>query len=147
MRPTASLDTRCYQAALYLYPPAFRREFSREIILVFNEARHDTQLASHGAGLWAFWVRMSADLASTIMLQWLRTGWPFIVMMATLYPLVVASAVASLWQRAPFVMPRATADADVIALTLLAAIVLVVIATTIILTLWFTRPLLYRRRL
>jgi hypothetical protein len=148
MRPTASLDTRFYQAALYLYPPAFRREFSQEIVRVFNEARHETQVASPGGGLWAFRARMSADLASTIVLQWLRTGWPFIVVMSMLYPLMAVSALASLWRRTPFVfvLPRGTADADVIALELLAAIVLVVIATTIIVTLWFTRPLLNRRR-
>jgi hypothetical protein len=45
MESTASLDARCYQAALYLCPPAFRREFSQEIVRVFHEARHDTQLA------------------------------------------------------------------------------------------------------
>jgi hypothetical protein len=146
MRPTASLDTRFYQAALYLYPPAFRREFSREIVRVFIEARHETQVASPGGGLWVFRARMTADLASTVVRQWLRTGWPFIVLISMLYPLIAASALASLWRRAPFVLPRGTADQDVIVLALLAAIVLVVIATTIILTLWFTRPLLYRRR-
>ena len=146
MRTTASLDSRFYQAALYLYPPAFRREFSREIVLVFNEARHETQIASPRGGLWAFRVRMSADLAKTIVLQWVRTGWPFIGVISMLYPLIAASALASLGRRTPFVFPGGTPDADVIVLVLLAAIVLVVIATTIIVTLWFTRPLLYRRR-
>lgn len=135
-----SLDTRLYHAALYLYPPAFRQEFR-----VFNEARYETQASSRGGGLWAFRAGMSADLACTIVRQWLRTGWPFIVAASILYPLAAASALASLWRRTPFVLPRGTADADVMVLALLAAIVLVVIATTIILTLWFTRPLLHRR--
>jgi hypothetical protein len=145
MRPTASLDTRCYQAALYLYPPAFRREFSREIVRVFNEARHESEVASPGGGLWAFRAWMIADLARTIVLQWIRTGWPFIVVISTLYPLVVASAVSILWRPTPYVS-HGTSEADVIVLALLSAVVLVVIATTIILTLWFTRPLFYRRR-
>jgi len=146
MKPTASLDTRCYQAALYLCPPAFRREFSPEIVRVFHEARHDTQLASPGAGLCAFWVRMIADLALTVVRQWLRTAWPFIVVISTLYPLMAASAIAKFWRRVPAVRPRATPDADVIVLALLTAVVIVVIAATIIFTLWFMRPLLYRRR-
>jgi hypothetical protein len=145
MPPTASLDTRFYRAAPYLYPPAFRREFSGEIVRVFNEARHETQVASPAGGLWAFRARMIADLASAVVDQWLRTGWPFIVVISMLYPLMAASALARLWRRTPFVLPRGTSDADAIVLALLAAIVLVVIATTIILTLWFTRPLLYRR--
>jgi len=146
MRPTASFDTRCYRAALYLYPPAFRREFSQEIIRVFNEAREETQAASPGPGVWAFRARMTADLASAIVLQWIRTGWPFIAVISILYPLVVTSAVSSLWRRTPFVLSRGTSDADVIVLALVAAVLLVVIAATIILTLWFTRPILYRRR-
>jgi hypothetical protein len=146
MRPTASLDTRFYQAAVYLYPPAFRREFSREMVRVFGEVRHETQVAHPESGLWTFWALMSADLARTVVLQWLRTGWPFIVVVSTLYPLTAASALASLWRRNSFVLPSGSADADLIALVLLVAIVLVVIAATIVLTLWFTRPLLYRRR-
>ncbi|MEP7305096.1 MAG: hypothetical protein ABJA98_06225 [Acidobacteriota bacterium] len=146
MEPTASLDTRCYQAALYLCPPAFRREFSQEIVRVFHEARHDTQVASPRGGLCAFWARMSADLAVTIVRQWLRTAWPFIVVISMLYPLMAASAIAKFWRRASALLPRATADADVILLVLLTAVVIVVIAATIILTLWFTRPMLYRRR-
>ena len=146
MEPTAPLDTRCYQAALYLCPPAFRREFSQEIVRVFHEARYDTQLANPRGGLCAFWARMIKDLAVTIVRQWLRTAWPLIVVISTVCPLMAASAIATFWRRMPAVVPRATPDADVILLVLLAAVVILVIAATIIFTLWFTRPLLYRRR-
>ena len=57
-----------------------------------------------------------------------------------------SSALATLWRRMPFHMPRGTADSDVLMLELLAAVVLLIVAATIILTLWFTRPLLYRHR-
>lgn len=146
MRPIVSLDTRWYQAALYLYPPAFRREFSREIVRVFDEVRHETQAANPEGGLWAFRARMSADLAITIVRQWLRSGWPGIAVMSILYPLTAAAALARLWRHAPVLFPRLNANPDEVVLMLLSAIVLVVIATTIILTLWFTRPLLYRHR-
>lgn len=147
MRPPASLDARLYRAAQYLYPPAFRREFSEEIVRVFDESRLDTETTGDGRALWLFRARMSADLADAIVRQWLRSGWPAFAAAALLYSLTMVSALASLWRRAPFALPRAITDADAIALTLLAAIVLVIIATTIILTLWFTRPLLYRRRI
>jgi hypothetical protein len=146
MPSTASLATRCYQAALYLYPPAFRREFLREMVRVFDEVRHDAQDSSPGGGRWSFWARMIADLARTIALQWMRTGWPVIGALSVLYPLTAVSALARFWRRTSFVLPSGNADADVTALVLLVAIVLVVIAATIVLTLWFTRPLLYRRR-
>ena len=146
MRSSAPLDARLYQAALYLCPPSFRREFSEEIVRVFAEARDDAQGGGTGRGLWAFRARMSADFARTMLGQWMRTGWPAIVVGSLLYPLTAVSAIAKLWRRGPFVLPRGSADADVMALELLAAIVLVVIAATIVLTLWFMRPLLYRRR-
>jgi hypothetical protein len=148
MRSTAPLDTRLYRAALHLYPPAFRRDFSQEIVRVFDEAREETLLTRPEDGLWGFRARMIADLARTIVRQWLRTVSPYIAVLSILYPLTAASALSSLWSRLTFVLPRDTADADadVLMLELLAAIVLLVVATTIILTLWFTRPLLYRRR-
>jgi hypothetical protein len=145
MRPP-SLDARLYRAALYLYPPAFRRDFGAEMVRVFDEARQETLLSGPGGGLWRFRARMSADLASAIVRQWLKTGWPVVGALSLLYSLTAASALASLWRRLPFVLPRGTADADILMLELLAAIVLLLVATTIILTLWFTRPLLYRRR-
>ena len=146
MRPTASLDTRLYRAALQLYPPVFRRDFSREIVRVFDEARQEMLLTRPEDGLWAFRARMIVDLARTIVGQWLRTGWPYIAVLSILYPLTAASALSSLWRRWSIVLPRGTADADILMLELLAAVVLLIVATTIILTLWFTRPLLYRRR-
>ena len=147
MRPRISVDVRLYRAAQYLYPPAFRREFSEEIVRLFDETYADARIAGGRAGLWAFRARMSADLAGTIACQWLRTGWPIVAAASLLYPVMTLSALVMLWQRAPFVLPRVTSEADVVALTVLTAIVLLVIAATIILTLWFTRPLLYRRRL
>jgi hypothetical protein len=146
MRPPASLDARCYRAALFLCPPSFRQEFSEEILRVFEEARQEARLAARGSGLWAFRAGMSADLASTIVRQWLRTGWPIMAPLAMLYPLAASSALATLWRRIPFHIPRGAADSDVLMLELLAAVVLLIVAATIILTLWFTRPLLYRHR-
>jgi hypothetical protein len=146
MRSPASLDARCYHAALFLCPPAFRREFAQEILLVFDEARQEARLAAPQYGLWSFRARMAVDLAATIVRQWFRTGLPILAPLAILYPLAASSALATLWRRMPFHMPRGTADSDVLMLELLAAVVLLIVAATIILTLWFTRPLLYRHR-
>jgi hypothetical protein len=148
MKAPASLDTRIYRAALYLYPPEFRRDFAPEILRVFEEARRDTQ-TGEADGLWAFRARMAADLAGAIVLQWLRSGWPSIAVMATLVPLIAASAVASLPRLAAFAPQAAAADDDARAMALLldmVLVVLVVIVATIFMTFWFTRPLLDRRR-
>jgi hypothetical protein len=146
MQPPASLDSRLYHAALFLYPPAFRREFSSEMILDFNEARDETQQAGDGRGLWAFRADISADLVSTVVLQWMRTGWPVIVLLSMIVPLTAASALATLWKRTHIVLPHGSPDADVITLVLMVVVVLLVIAATIIFNHWFTRPLLNRHR-
>jgi hypothetical protein len=148
MKAPASLDSRIYRAALYLYPPEFRRDFAHEIVRVFDEARHETQTGDAN-GLWAFRARMGADLAGAIVRQWLSTGWPYIAVMATLVPLMAASAVASLPRLAAFQPPAGSADEDARAMALLldmVLVVLLVIVATIFMTFWFTRPVSRRRR-
>ena len=114
---------------------------------MYDEARQEARLAAPQYGLWSFRARMAADLAGTIVRQWLRTGWPIIAMLAILYPLTAASAIVSIGKRLFRVLPHASAAVDdILMLELLAAVVLLIVAATIILTLWFTRPLLYRHR-
>jgi hypothetical protein len=146
MRSPSSLDARVYRAALYLYPPAFRRDFAQEIVRLFDETRQDVLMESSVNGLWRFRARTIADLSVAIVRQWLRTGWPLIAALSVLYPLTAASALSSLWRRLLIVLPRDSADPDVALLEMLAAVVTLIVAATIILTFWFTRPLLERHR-
>src|SRR5437016_13923161 len=105
MRPNGSFDTMLYRAALYLYPPAFRREFSPEMVRDFDEARHETGRAGEGRGLWAFRAEMGVDLTCTVVLQWVRTGLPLIVLVSAIAPLIAASALATLWHQVRIVLP------------------------------------------
>lgn len=140
------LDIRIYRAAMWLYPPAFRREFSPQMVHDFENARQDPEITGSAHGLWALRARMIVDLARTVVLQWFRSGWPVILGVSMVGPLLAVAALASLWRRAHFVLPTGTPDADVIALVLLAATLVIVIAATIILTLWFAHPLTRRHR-
>lgn len=141
-----SLDTRVYRAALYLCPPEFRREFSEEIARVLEDARGEIAAGSGGESLWTFRVRMIADLAATFVRQWMWTGWPFIFAAAILSPVIAIAFVTGVFKLAAARVPRVDAGNDVMMLALLSATVVLLIAGTIILTLWFTRPLLYRHR-
>ena len=135
-----------YRAALYLCPPDFRREFSEEIARVFEEARGEIAAAAGGESLWTFRARMAADLAATLIRQWSRTGWPYITVAAIGSPVMVIAFVTGVFKLASARVPRVDEGNDVMMLALLSATVVLLIAGTIILTLWFTRPLLYRRR-
>jgi hypothetical protein len=135
-----------YRAALRLCPPAFRREFSSEMIQDFEEARREAAPAGGTGGLWRFRARMLADVIRTLVTQWLRTGWPWIVALAIAGPLAAASGLARLWQPPVLALPAGTPDAELISLALLISVIVLVIATTIILTLCFTPRVRPRNR-
>ena len=141
-----SVGARLYYAALFLYPSAFRREFSSEMAREFDEATEETRLAGRRRGLLALWTRIGTDLARTVVVQWMRTGLPVLFLCSMIGAIVAASVAANVLPREPFAVPAAAADRDLMTLLLLAGAVLLVIAATILFTFWFSRPLVRRHR-
>lgn len=146
MAESDRFDAGLYRAAMRLFPPQFRREFTPQMLRDFQDARHEARIATPRGGLWPFRARMCADLLQSLLTQWLRSGWPLIVLMAIAIPLVGASALARFWRRAQIVWPATTPDGEAIGLILLATVALLIITTTLVLTMWFVYPLLQRRR-
>jgi hypothetical protein len=142
----AAVGARLYSAALFLYPPAFRREFSSEMARDFSEATEDTRLAGRQSELLALWAHAGADLARTVVVQWLRSGLPLLAACSIAGALVAASVAANVLPRASVAVPAATTDRDLMTLIILTGVVLLVIVATILFTFWFSRPLLRRHR-
>src|SRR5262245_5638560 len=140
----SSIDAALYRLALYLYPPSFRREFSVELALDFEEGRQES-LAAGATRIWTFRAYVWRDLAATVVLEWCRTGWPVIIAGAVLCPLAAVSLLAQLWRVPRLVITPETPDADLIGLGLITSTVFLVIALTIVVTIWSTR-LMSRRR-
>jgi hypothetical protein len=146
------MGTRLYRAALYLYPPRFRREFGAEMAADFEDAQRE--LASpgpEGPGLHrkgpGLLLSFGADLIGSLVVQWLRTGLPVIIVMAVAWPIVLLSAVARYWRPVFFQLPPRSEDADVIALVMLVTVVLFIVVATVMFTLCFAiRPIRRRRR-
>jgi hypothetical protein len=141
-----SVCGRVYRAALYLYPSAFRREFSSEMTRDFHEATEETRSAGHRRDLLALWVSMGTDLARTIVVQWLRTGLPVLLLCSTAGAIAAASVAANVLPHAPFAVPEAAHDRDLMMIVLLTCVVLAVIVATILFTFWFSRPMFRRHR-
>jgi hypothetical protein len=141
-----SVGGRVYHAALYLYPSAFRREFSSEMTRDFHEATEETRRAGRRRDLLTLWLGLGADLARTIVVQWLRTGLPFLLLCSTAGAIATASVAANVLPRALFAVPEAAHDRDVMMLLLLTCVVLAVIVATILFTFWFSRPMFRRHR-
>ena len=128
---------RLYRAALGLYPPRFRREFGGEMAADFDQARRD------GLGRWPLYV----DLIGSLVVQWLRTGLPVVIVMAMAWPVVVFSAIARYWRPMFLLLPPRSHDEDVLVLVMLVTVVLFIIVATVMFTLAFAiRPIRRRRR-
>jgi hypothetical protein len=137
---------RLYHAVLFLYPPAFRRQFSSEMARDLDEAIEEAGGAGRPRDLLALWTRVGADFATSVVVQWLRTGLPVLFLCSIISAIVAASVAANVLPRQAFAMPATAADRDLMTLIVLAGVVLLVIAATILFTFWFSRPLLRRHR-
>lgn len=62
---TLPLSRRLYGALLAAYPPEFRREFGREMALVFNDRCRDVRRQGRAGALALVWCEALVDLAKT----------------------------------------------------------------------------------
>jgi hypothetical protein len=140
-----SLDGRLYRAALSLCPPGFRREHGDEMLRDFDEARGEAA-ADGDRALWILRLLMALDLVRTFAIQWVRSGVLAIGLASVLLTLALAEGLSTLALRAryaPFQMPANPVDAEILGLLLLAVMSVMLIAMTIVVSLWVNRP---RRR-
>ena len=138
-----SLEGRLYRAALSLLPPAFRREHGAEMARDFDQARQEAASAS------AFWLLracIAIDLVRTLAVQWVRTGLPIIAVLSLVVSIAVAEALAAIARRASIRMPAGFEHEDELIVLFMAQISVVLIALTILLSLWVGRLTRPRRR-
>ena len=146
MPGTLSVVANIYQAAVHLYPPNFRREFASEMTRDFRQATDEAWLEGAWPGVISVWTHLSVDFVRTLILQWCRSEWTVITLFSATFSVVGIGAAAELLHARPVPQPASPDDRDLLMLMLLVTVVLLVIASTIILTLWFTRPLRSRTR-
>jgi hypothetical protein len=144
MAAPSSVADIVYRTLLRLYPVRFQEEFSSDMALDFADASEEAWLAERWTGLLQVWLRTGADLARSLTLQWMRTHVPLIAIVSIVIALSTASVAQTLIPKEPFFVNLQPHDRDLAALMLLTACVILVVASTIIFTLWFLRPLLYR---
>jgi hypothetical protein len=138
-----SLEGRLYRAALSLFPAAFRREHGAEMARDFDQARQEADSAT---ALWSLRACIAIDLVRTLAVQWVRTGLPVIAIASLLLTLALAEALAVVARRASIRMPAGFAHEDELIVLFMAQISVVLIALTIVLSLWVGRLTRPRRR-
>jgi hypothetical protein len=147
MPAVAAAAARAHATALWLYPPGFRREFAPQMACDFEEASSEAWLAGSRRALAVLWLRVSIDLARSIVVQWTRTGMPALLLISPLPACAVfACAASGVGYVRPFVIPPTTADREALELLLAATVVILLLAASITITTWLTGPLLHRRR-
>ena len=113
--------------------------------LDFADASDEAWMQRQWAGLLTVWLRSAGDVGRSLTLQWMRTRRPIVAVIAGLVALSTAVLAQTVVPRGPFLAQVKPNDRDLVILMLMAACVVLVIASTIIFTQWFLRPLLYRR--
>ena len=137
------LDGRLYRAALSLCPAGFRRKHGDEMARDFDEARYEAAAAG-GRALWILRVLMTVDLVRTAAGQWLQTTVPVIGLASVFFSLALAEGFATLARRGGAIqIPDDPAHAEMVAVLLIAVTCVMLIAMTIVFTVWLGRP---RRR-
>ena len=145
MAARSSIGDVVYRAVLRLYPFRFQEDFAADMALDFADASDEAWMRRQWTGLLEVWVRSAADVVCSLTRQWMRTRLPLVALIAGLVALSTAAIAQTIVPRGPFLAQVQPHDRELVILILLAACVVLVIASTIIFTQWFLRPLLYRR--
>jgi hypothetical protein len=144
MLARSSVADVIYRAILRLYPARFQEDFASDMALDFADASDEAWLERRWTGLIGVWAGTAVDLARSLTLQWVRTYVPVISIVSIGIALSTAALAQTITPKGPFFTNVKPHDRELVTLILLTACVLLVIASTIIFTLWFLRPLLYR---
>jgi hypothetical protein len=142
--PLQAFDTVLYRSALWLCPSSFRGAYADEMVCDFAQAREEASAA--GGGLWQLRLVMAVDVLRTVLVQWTRTGLPAIALISVTIALALAEGAATLARQATFGIPADAVDDEILAVVLVATTTVMLIAMTILLTLWVARSLRRSKR-
>src|SRR5262249_52658397 len=110
----------------------------------FDEARQE--VADNRRAIWLLRGCIAVDLVRTLAVQWVRTGLPVIAAVSICLSLAIAEALAAAGRSISARMPHGVEDDDVVVLLFMAQISVLLIATTILISLWVDRQMRRSRK-
>lgn len=131
------IAARIYRLLVWLYPPAFRRQFAFEMACDFDEATSDAWREGRWLAVVPLWMRLGHDLTWTVVIQWLRHGLPVVAVVPALATtMAVLAGASAIWRS---LQPRAllTGDAGLRLLLFFATMVVLIAAAVITFTVAF----------
>lgn len=142
--PSIPLEARLYRAVLSLCPAGFRRDHGDEMARDFDDARREA--AGRSGEMWLVRACMTIDLVRTLAVQWARTGLPIIGAASIFLSLAIAEALAAVARRASIQMLDRIQEDETVVVLVIAEVSVVLIAMTIMVSIWTARMTRPRRR-
>jgi len=145
MPPLPAAALHIYRALVYLYPPAFRREFASEMTCDFRDATCDAWRDGQWLAVVPLWIHIGHDLARTVAAQWFRHGSSVVTLLSVLGITICGIAISRLAGRPRGAVAVSSADEAEILLLFLATMVILLAAAVITFTVCFQLLVLRRR--
>jgi hypothetical protein len=137
MTAPPSVATHLYRALVYLYPPAFRRQFASEMASDFQDA---TCEAWHDGG-WltvaALWIDIARDLLRTAAAQWLGNGASMVFVLSAAAAAMCGFTITQTLRRPLQPASLSPLDHDKVVLLFLATLVILLMVIVILFTVCF----------
>jgi uncharacterized BrkB/YihY/UPF0761 family membrane protein len=137
MTAMPAVTTNVYRVLVYLYPPAFRRQFASEMASDFEDATCEAWHDGRWLAVGPLWIHICRDLAWTIAAQWFRHGSPLVVALSALSTTICGFAITQLLRRPLQPIAMSPADEDKAVLLFLATMVILLAAIVILFTVCF----------
>ena len=129
--------THVYRVLVYLYPPAFRRQFASEMASDFHDA---TCEAWHNGGWLAvtrLWTLIGLDLLRTAAAQWFRNGASMVFVLSAAATAICGFTITQIVRRPIQPASLSPLDQDTVVLLFLATLVILLMVIVILFTVCF----------
>ena len=145
MPPLPAAALHIYRALVYLYPPAFRREFASEMTCDFHDATCDAWRDGRWLAVVPLWIHIGHDLASTVAAQWFRHGSSVVTLLSVLGMTMCGIAITRLAGRPRRAIALSPADEAEMVMLFLATMVILLAAAVVTFTVCFQLLVLRRK--
>jgi hypothetical protein len=136
---------RVYKALLHLYPGAFRSEFGAEMACDFEDATSEALRTGEWSAVLLTWSVVSRDLLFSLPQQWLRTGLPAIFAVSAAWSISCCVLIAQGVPHNLVTLDTRNPEKELQIMLLGLAVVVLLIAATVLVTGWFWISVLKRR--
>jgi uncharacterized BrkB/YihY/UPF0761 family membrane protein len=129
--------THVYRALVYLYPPAFRRQFASEMASDFRDATCEAWHDGGWLSVTRLWIHIGRDLLRTAAVQWFRNGTSMVFVLTAAAAAMCAFTIAQTLRQPIQPAPLSPIDQDKVVLLFLATLVILLTVIVILFTVCF----------